>query len=250
MTSDKTPKKKKLRVRKKEKTRQAILAAAEEFFSKQPMNEVSLEEIAEAAFVSRTTLYNYFKNKDAIFFGLGVEKFEDLINRYGENYSDDLSGFEQVIQLCEIAFSAAEHNPLTHEIIREFYRRIQYHNISLNELHGKIKKAQLSDAKYRLRTQQYETLLEKFEEPYLIEFYIRIERNTVLWINAVKKGKADGTITNDLNADQIVEFMYMLLMGIEDEMKLRESTLDRIGLDITTINENIMNLIASFLKKS
>lgn len=250
MTSDITPKKKKLRVRKKEKTRQAILAAAEEFFSKKPMNEVSLEEIAEAAFVSRTTLYNYFKNKDAIFFGLGVEKFEDLFNRYGENYSDDLSGFEQVIQLCEIAFSAAEHNPLTHEIIREFYRRIQYHNISLNELHSKIRNAQLSDAKYRLRTPQYETLLEKFEEPYLIEFYIRIERNTVLWINAVKKGKADGTITNDLNADQIVEFMYMLLMGIEDEMKLRESTLDRIGLDITTINENIMNLIASFLKKS
>jgi len=36
MTSDQdeTPQKKKLRVRKKEKTRQAILAAAEEFFSK------------------------------------------------------------------------------------------------------------------------------------------------------------------------------------------------------------------------
>ncbi|MFW9841723.1 MAG: hypothetical protein ACFFES_12570, partial [Candidatus Thorarchaeota archaeon] len=185
-----------------------------------------------------------------IFFGLGIEKFEDLINRYGENYSDDLTGFEQVIQLCEIAFSAAQHNPLTHEIIREFYKRIQYHNISLNELHAKIQKAQVSDAKYRLRTLQYEKLLEKFEEPYLIEFYIRIERNTVLWINAVNKGKADGTITNDLNADQIVEFMYMLLMGIEDEMKLRESTLDRIGLDDTTIDENVLNLIASFLKKS
>ncbi|MFW9862176.1 MAG: TetR/AcrR family transcriptional regulator [Candidatus Thorarchaeota archaeon] len=250
MTSDKTPRKKKLRVRKKEKTRQAILAAAEEFFSKKPMNEVSLEEIAEAAFVSRTTLYNYFQNKDAIFFGLGIENIEDLINQYEENYSDDLSGFEQVIQLCKISFSADEHNPLTHAIFQEFFKRIQYHNISLNELHGKIKKAQLSDAKYGLRTPQYEALLENSEEPYLIEFYIRLERNSVLWINAVKKGKADGTITNDLNADQIVEFMYMLLMGIEDEMKLRESTLDRIGLDITTINEHIFKLVASFLRKS
>ena len=51
MTSDKERPliKKKLRVRKKERTEQAILAAAEEFFSKRPMDEVNLEEIAEAA---------------------------------------------------------------------------------------------------------------------------------------------------------------------------------------------------------
>ncbi|MFW9965470.1 MAG: TetR/AcrR family transcriptional regulator [Candidatus Sifarchaeia archaeon] len=242
MASDKTPKKKKLRVRKKEKTRQAILAAAEEFFSKKPMNEVSLEEIAEAAFVSRTTLYNYFKNKDAIFFGLGIEKFEDLTNRYDENKSDDLSGIEQVLRFCEIAIPAGQDSPLTHDIIREFYKRIQYHNISLKELHPKIMKS--------IGTPQYKILLENFEEPYLIEFYVTLERNNALWIDAIKKGKLDGTITNSLNESQIAQFVFMLTMGMEGEMKGRQSTLVRVGFDNTTINEIILELIASFLKKS
>ncbi len=249
MTIDrgKTPKKMKLRTRKKEKTRQAILAAAEKFFSEKPFDEVILEDIAEAAFVSRTTLYNYFKNKDAIFFGLGFEKMEELASLYGEKYSDKMSGINQILQLCEISFTSALENPPTHIVIREFYKRLQHDKISLKELDTKI--TQLQSKGYRMRTPGYETLLKSFGESYLIEFYISLQRNTTLWTNAVKKGKSDGTISNDLNEDQIVEFLYMLLMGMEEEMRLREPALARAGLDITTIKENVLNLIASFLKK-
>jgi len=233
MTIDRgrTPKKMKLRARKKENTRQAILAAAEKFFSEKPFDEVILEDIAEAAFVSRTTLYNYFKNKDAIF----------------EKYSDKMSGINQILQLCEISFTSALENPPTHIVIREFYKRLQHDKISLKELDTKI--TQLQSKGYRMRTPGYETLLKSFGESYLIEFYISLQRNTTLWTNAVKKGKSDGTISNDLNEDQIVEFLYMLLMGMEEEMRLREPALARAGLDITTIKENVLNLIASFLKK-
>ncbi len=236
---------KQLRVRKKERTRQAILTAAEKFFSEKPYDEVILEEIADAAFVSRTTLYNYFKNKDAIFFGLGIEKFEELANRYGEKYSDKASGIEQVFDLCDIDFNSALHNPCMHTIIREFYKRIQYHKISLEEIDAKI--AQLREKGLRMRTPLQEVLRKNFEEPYLIEFYITLQRHTLLWTNAIKKGKSDGTITNDLNADQIVEFIYMLLMGIEEEMMLRSSSLSRIGFENTMIMKYVMNLVRAFL---
>ena len=70
--------KRQLRVRKKERTKKEILTEAEKFFSEKPMREVSLEDIAEAAFVSRTTLYNYFQNKDEIFFTLGMQAFKKM----------------------------------------------------------------------------------------------------------------------------------------------------------------------------
>ncbi|MFW9908897.1 MAG: TetR/AcrR family transcriptional regulator [Candidatus Thorarchaeota archaeon] len=244
--SDVGPKKMKLRARKKERTRQAILSAAEKFFSEKPFDEVILEDIADAAFVSRTTLYNYFQNKDAIFFGLGIEKIEELTNRYGEKYSDKASGIEQVLELCDIDFTPALHNPLMHVIIREFYKRIQYHKISLERIDTKM--AQLREKGLRMRTPVQEVLRKNFEEPYLIEFYITLQRHTLLWTNAIKKGKSDGTISNDLNADQIVEFIYMLLMGLEEEMMLRSATLSRIRLENTTVQERAMKLIKEFLR--
>jgi AcrR family transcriptional regulator len=79
--------KRQLRVRKQERTKQTILTKAEKFFSEKPMNQVSLEDIAEAAFVSRTTLYNYFKNKDEIFFTLGRQTFKKMNEDIKKNYS-------------------------------------------------------------------------------------------------------------------------------------------------------------------
>jgi len=244
MTSDQdeTPQKKKLRVRKKEKTRQAILAAAEEFFSKKPMNEVSLEEIAEAAFVSRTTLYNYFKNKDAIFFGLGIQMFDDANTRYEEIYPNDLPGIDQALDLFKIVLTVGQEKPLMYSIIREFFKRINSHKISLKEMYVKITKS--------MGTPKFEKLLENFEEPYLIEFTVQLLRNTEVWIKVIKKGKSDGTITNDLEDAQIAQFIHMLSSGMEEEMKIRRVTLDRIRFANSSINENILKLVASFLQET
>lgn len=244
MTSDQdeTPQKKKLRVRKKEKTRQAILAAAEEFFSKKPMNEVSLEEIAEAAFVSRTTLYNYFKNKDAIFFGLGIQMFDDANTRYEEIYPNDLPGIDQALDLFKIVLTVGQERPLMYSIIREFFKRINNHKISLKGMYVKITKS--------MGTPKFEKLLENFEEPYLIEFTVQLLRNTEVWIKVIKKGKSDGTITNDLEDAQIAQFIHMLSSGMEEEMKIRRVTLDRIRFANSSINENILKLVASFLQET
>ena len=95
------PKKKNnLRDRKKERTKEEILAVAETFYSKKPINEVLLEDIAEAAFVSRTTIYNYFKNKDDVFFAVGKKVFKELNETIIATLPTDLSGKEQVLFLC------------------------------------------------------------------------------------------------------------------------------------------------------
>jgi len=67
-----------LRERKKHKTRQLIAAAAKELFTSRGFENVSVAEIARAAEVSETTVFNYFPTKeDLIFYGL--EAFEEAL---------------------------------------------------------------------------------------------------------------------------------------------------------------------------
>lgn len=52
--------------RKKEETRQKILAAAMQMFREQGFDAVSMETIAETVDIAKGTLYNYFPVKEAI----------------------------------------------------------------------------------------------------------------------------------------------------------------------------------------
>jgi AcrR family transcriptional regulator len=67
-----------LRERKKHKTRQLIAATALELFTKRGFENVSVAEIARAAEVSETTVFNYFPTKEDLIFH-GLEAFEDQL---------------------------------------------------------------------------------------------------------------------------------------------------------------------------
>ena len=63
----------------------------------------------------------------------------------------------------------------------------------------------------------------------------------------IKKGKSDGSITTDLDDAQIAQFIYMLDSGMEEEMKLRRPTLEKIGFDNSNIIDRVLKLVSSFL---
>jgi AcrR family transcriptional regulator len=64
-----------LRERKKHKTRQLIAATARELFARRGFENVSVAEIARAAEVSETTVFNYFPTKEDLIYQ-GMEAFE------------------------------------------------------------------------------------------------------------------------------------------------------------------------------
>jgi AcrR family transcriptional regulator len=67
-----------LRDAKKEETRRQIAAAALRLFLEHGFEEVSIAQIAEAAHVSKMTVFNYFPAKESMFFEFAVERLPDL----------------------------------------------------------------------------------------------------------------------------------------------------------------------------
>jgi AcrR family transcriptional regulator len=243
--------KKRLRTRKKERMKKFILDAAEEFYSKKPMTEVSLSDIAEAVFVSRKTIYNYFKNKDDVFFAIGNRVFKNLNETIAGNLTTELSGKEQVLLLCEKTFKDGEENPIVLKITREFYDRIKNMNLSaediFNDLAKKLGPSTLNNLIEDSESSVSVDLQELFDEPNFGEFFIQLLRNGNLWLRAIRKGKKDKTIRNDLPDMQIVLYITMLMNGLIDEMALRQANKDRMGIERDTIISNTLNLIGAFL---
>jgi AcrR family transcriptional regulator len=64
--------------REKKSRQEEILNAARQLFSQKGYHETTLEEIAHKAEFAKGTIYNYFANKDELFFGIVDNIFETL----------------------------------------------------------------------------------------------------------------------------------------------------------------------------
>ena len=65
-----------LRARKKRETRERIAATARDLFVTHGFEQVTVVDVARAAQVSEATVFNYFRTKDELFFGGGLEQFQ------------------------------------------------------------------------------------------------------------------------------------------------------------------------------
>ena len=166
--SSSTHQKPSLRAKKKDLTRKAILKEAEKILSEKMLSEINTGDIADAAVVSRTTIYNYFKNKEEIFFGIGTQLLLE-INESFKTLPMGLSGLELVIGVCKAIITGSIEKPILFTILRDFYNRINYHDIPIEAMHEEIIN--------NLNTLKYKELLLDFNEPYLIEFYVQHRDN-------------------------------------------------------------------------
>src|SRR5690242_17535106 len=67
-----------LRERKKQQTRQQIFAAAHRLFTERGFDAVTVADVARAADVSEVTVFNYYPNKEDLFFA-GMQFFEEQL---------------------------------------------------------------------------------------------------------------------------------------------------------------------------
>jgi len=78
-----------LRERKKLATRNALRDAAMKLFASQGFAATTIDQIAEAANVSRATVFTYFPTKEEIVFGEGAAAIDGLAVRLRERLADE-----------------------------------------------------------------------------------------------------------------------------------------------------------------
>src|SRR3712207_2124773 len=77
-----------LRARKKRATRNAIRDAAMKLFAVQGFGRTTIDQIADAADVSRATVFSYFPSKEEIVFGEAGAAIDELARRLRERPGD------------------------------------------------------------------------------------------------------------------------------------------------------------------
>ncbi|GMU80119.1 MAG: putative transcriptional regulator, TetR family protein [Acidimicrobiia bacterium] len=97
---------------------QGIVAAAADEFAAVGLRKASMDEVARAAGVSRSTLYRRFPNKEALFQAVAMETFETGLTRL-EDATAGLPPRDAVIEGFALGAEMVQTNPLLRRVVLE-----------------------------------------------------------------------------------------------------------------------------------
>ncbi|MFW9911776.1 MAG: TetR/AcrR family transcriptional regulator [Candidatus Thorarchaeota archaeon] len=218
-----------------------IIQAARKLFERKSYDDVSMENIADEAAVSKQTLYNYFSSKDSIYFGIGIEGFRNAIKRVEEMGFASLSGKDSVLKLTEIFFNTVIDFPLGVEISRRF-------SIINHEKDGIAEETLQKRRRGKSRMDEKKKSIEEDLADYLEQVWAYEK----YWMNAIHQGQKDGTITSNLSEEQLMYYTFILINGVANQMQFKGKplmvALKRGDLSHERIREITLRIMANLLE--
>jgi AcrR family transcriptional regulator len=166
------------KLREKEQRRNSIITAAEKLFYARGYDNVSMNEIAQMAELSKGALYFYFKKKDTIFFAIVIRKQTELVDLMAERLKDKATGREKLRAIIECSVDFTKRNPDYNDMACTF---------------GPV-------------------ILSRMDTDDEILFEEKTNEYNALLSDAIKKGREDGTIRKDINV--VLMGFYITLITI------------------------------------
>ncbi len=173
------------REREKKQRREAIVDAAEQVFSTKGLVSSSMDEIAEAAELSKGTLYLYFQSKDDLYYAITYRGLCFLNELVEENYHAEKKGLENLVQIGRAYFDFYKKRP-------DYYQAILYHEIHDN---GPIKESDGAAPSTTLCHEMSHRIYRRIHE-------------------IVEAGIEDGSIRGDLGAVKLSIILWGLFTGL------------------------------------
>lgn len=184
------------------KSKRVIIEAATRCFEKGGYQQTSMNEIAEAAGISRKTLYRVFKDRSRLMKAVLILRWAK-VSEYVELKINEATCLEEALIEGSVAVIKGAYND---KLIKEIM----------------IDETDFSLLLFLLRNNEriYETGLS-------------------IWQSAIKKGRQQGVVKNNLSDDRIIEIIAnihgILLMLNEDPAKQRAFLQDVLIPAITTV---------------
>lgn len=231
-------KKPSLRDRKKQLTRERILDVAFTMFSERSFDEISVDDIAEQAMVSRATVYNYFKTKNEIYFGIGVRFFENVSK--SRKLPAGTPGIDQVVMLADIALHAITARPILEALVTAYFNEINTRNLPIEQFSN--------DMYPEMRFSPASVAWLGDADHVLVDLHVQFLKYEAIWLEAIRNGKRDGTISNSMPDAHIAQYIYLLMSGVVDQMNLRKAALERVHFPADHVISTTLSLVRRFLE--
>lgn len=184
--------------REKQKRRKEILAAAEKIFFGADGDTGTMDDVAHKVELSKGTLYLYFRNKTDLLYAI-AEKGVGVLNEYFRKViKPGLTGKEQLSDIGDEFVRFVESYPRHFELILQF------------EISGY--RAKVGDEHKLLMEPALSTLLE-----------------------VITRGQKDGTIRDDLSANEIVIILWSQMVGLMQSSLRKERYIDHYGVDFKRV---------------
>lgn len=97
--------------------RKRILDTAEAMFIEQGYEQTTMRKIAKALECNPATIYNYFENKETIFFALQEKAFATFYAEFDDLRNDEHRGFEKLKRMGRRYIDFAVKNPNKYELM-------------------------------------------------------------------------------------------------------------------------------------
>lgn len=186
--------------REKERRRNEILDAAEKVFFSKGLHNATMDEVAEAAELSKGTVYLYFKNKEDLFYAINSRGADILRNLFKEAYDNNELGKDKLIAIGDAYFRYARE-------YREYFDAM---------LHYHSHKTDCKDCPCVGCDDKDEDII-------------------ILVAKAVEAGQQDGSITSGIPSLNLAFILWGQTTGIIDIITREKIHLDKMGVSVEEI---------------
>ena len=215
--------------------RQIIIKAAQDAFTTQPYDSVNMDEIADNALLSRATLYNYFDNKETLYFEIGIENYKQMQLIFPQMLEIESTGLDKVMKFSTIVFQGILRNSINFDIVRHFMGVNNQAEHPIEEPYDQYTQEKLDD----LPTTSDTALLRYFNE---LMKYMKI------WQGIIEVGQIDGTIRGDLPPRHLAQIIQIYITGVIDQLVLMRRALQYINLPQDTVVKIMLENLRKMLE--
>ena len=211
-----------------------IIKAAQEAFSNQPYESVNMDDIAEKALLSRATLYNYFDNKETLYFEVGLAAWNVLNVEILPLMGGMSTGLGKIMKLIPIGFHGVREDPLNFLILRRFMEKN-------NEAKEPIEHT------YNAMTEEQRETVEETGETIMLRYFHGLQKYNKIWSDALTQGQEDGSIRNDIEVAHLSQLYFMYMAGMIEQLVLNRTALENINLPakdaIDILTDNLRRIL-------
>jgi TetR/AcrR family transcriptional regulator len=203
--------------REKEQRQNDIITAARKLYAKRDFDDVSMDEIAENIGLGKSTLYLYFKNKEALYFAIQLRGLQIWVEMVKDKVKNGTTGLEKLILYLNATKEFSDKYP---NCLRMLYSPTSNRKLDMNKLNS---------------SKEFQEVKALFKELMFIA------------IDSIKSGINEGEIRQGVDPVEATILLSVIINGTVNMGSWSKEILESEGIDEKKFNNSTNDLFLHML---